>query len=311
MVRIALPGEVQPQVIRLGIAYDAEFTMRSPGLFKLSEDAVYSRFEAIGARRVFPCFDEPRFKTPFRMTLTVPKEMSAVSTTPVEVEALRGDFRVLAFRETDRLSTYRVALAVGQFDIVEGEIPPSELRTRSIPLRRVGLRSGEDDVLNRVTVFLEAIERDLGVAYPYEKLDVLVIPSFVAMPTGDAGLVVLSGTAVPAEALGRALAQLWLGNSVTMRWWDDSWFQNGLATWAGRRAAIEVHGEAPPDLQRVMERDALGSARSIRQPVSSNRDIERALDPANYAKGEALITMYERFVGIDRFRNAVGFFEIG
>ena len=48
------------------------------GLFKQTDGEasyVFTQFEPISARRAMPCFDEPRFKTPWRITLRVPKDL--------------------------------------------------------------------------------------------------------------------------------------------------------------------------------------------------------------------------------------------
>ena len=44
---------------------------------------VFTQFEALGARRAYPCFDEPDSKVPWQITLEVPHSLVAVSNTPV------------------------------------------------------------------------------------------------------------------------------------------------------------------------------------------------------------------------------------
>src|SRR5262249_5110371 len=40
---------------------------------------VFTKFEPVTARRVFPCFDEPSFKVPWQLTLHLPKDLKAFS----------------------------------------------------------------------------------------------------------------------------------------------------------------------------------------------------------------------------------------
>lgn len=331
VVRIALPAEVQPQVIRLGIAYDAEFARGLRGLYRVEEEGrqyAFSQFEAIEARRAFPCFDEPVFKTPYRITLTIPKDMDAISSTEAEAEGGRGEYRILAFRETERIPTYLLAFAVGEFDFVTREIPANEIRTRSIPLRGVTVRGKGEQIgfaIDNVAPSLEAMERYLGIPYPYEKMDILAVPELEAGAMGNVGLItfrehlVLFDAEDPppsqlqayARVLAHELAQMWFGNLVTMRWWDDTWLKEALATWMtqtvlqqlrpGDRLDLALLGDA----QAAMETDALNSARAIRQPISSNHDIVSAFERITQHKGGAMLTMYERFVGPEKFREAV------
>ena len=41
----------------------------------------FTQFEAIYARRAYPCFDEPSFKVPWQVTVRVPQDYTAVSST--------------------------------------------------------------------------------------------------------------------------------------------------------------------------------------------------------------------------------------
>ena len=59
----------------LRLQFSAPFNKQLAGIYKVragGEDYVFSQFEAIDARRAFPCFDDPRFKTPFTVTITAP-----------------------------------------------------------------------------------------------------------------------------------------------------------------------------------------------------------------------------------------------
>ena len=49
-----------------------------------------TQFESIDARRMFPCWDEPAFKATFKVSVTLPKDMVALSNTPVAERDERG-----------------------------------------------------------------------------------------------------------------------------------------------------------------------------------------------------------------------------
>src|SRR5580700_11289472 len=55
----------------------------------------------------------------------------------------------------------------------------------------------------------------------------------------------------------------------------------------------------------AMDQDSLVSARKIRQPIESNDDIANAFDGITYDKGEAVIGMFERFMGEQAFQSGV------
>ena len=80
-------------------------------------------------RRVFPCFDEPSYKSPWQLTLTIPAGSSAVSNTPIVSESpAPGGGARRALRED------RAPAGV-----------PRRLRRRPLRLRRRRARRNEED----------------------------------------------------------------------------------------------------------------------------------------------------------------------
>src|SRR5580765_8061267 len=64
------------------IDYDGPFATGLRGLYRVADGGrwyAFTQFEPTDARRAFPCFDEPGFKTPFTLAVSVPPEMVAVS----------------------------------------------------------------------------------------------------------------------------------------------------------------------------------------------------------------------------------------
>src|SRR5262249_40578863 len=55
----------------------------------------------------------------------------------------------------------------------------------------------------------------------------------------------------------------------------------------------------------AMSNDALVSARAIRQPLTSTKNIMDQFDGLTYQKGGGVLAMFERFVGAERFRQGV------
>src|SRR5262249_46488640 len=80
-----------------------------------------TQFESTDARRAFPCFDEPAFKAAVAVTVsvdrgdTVMSNGRVVSDTPGPAPARH----TVRFSDTPKMSTYLVAMAVGDFGCVE------------------------------------------------------------------------------------------------------------------------------------------------------------------------------------------------
>ena len=317
----------------LHIEYTAAFDTPLRGLYRVESGGqayAFTQFESISARLAFPCFDEPRFKTPFDVTLTIPADQIAAANTPVD-RAIRlpDGLQRINFMPTPALPTYLVAWTVGPLEVVSGPtIPPSEGRPFPIPLRGIAARGQGEQLsyaLDRTGAFVKVLEDYFGIPYPYRKLDLVAVPDFSAGAMENAGLITFrewlllideerateTQRRVFAYVLAHELAHQWFGNLVTMPWWDDIWLNEAFATWMGNKVVQTLHPEYRSDLgslasaHRAMGLDSLTSARSIQQPVESNHDIKNAFSPITYEKGGAVLTMFERWMGADTFRNAI------
>jgi alanyl aminopeptidase len=317
----------------LHIEYTAAFNTALRGLYRVESggDAyAFTQFESISARLAFPCFDEPRFKTPFDVTLTIPADQIAAANTPVDrAIKLPDDLQRISFTPTPPLPTYLVAWVVGPLEVVTGPtIPPTEGRPFPVPLRGVAARGHGGQLsyaLERTGVFVEVLEDYFGIPYPYRKLDLVAVPDFSAGAMENVGLITFREWLLLideeratehqrrafAYVLAHELAHQWFGNLVTMPWWDDIWLNEAFATWMGSKVVQTLHPEYRSDLgslassQRAMGLDSLTSARSIHQPVETNHDIKNAFSPITYEKGGAVLTMFEKWIGADAFRDAI------
>ena len=68
-------------------------TQGSAGIFRMLDNGnkyLYTQFESIDARRAFPCFDEPSYKVPWQLTLTIPSGDTAVSNTTIAKQEEHG-----------------------------------------------------------------------------------------------------------------------------------------------------------------------------------------------------------------------------
>ena len=326
---IGLEAAAKPGRMRIQIDYSGPLQKNNvEGLFKQNdggESYILTQFEPTSARLAFPCFDEPAFKTPWRITLRVPKGNEAFANTPVESDTTRGDTRVVRFRESKPLPSYLVALAVGPFDIIEG----GTAGKNKTPLRVIATRGHRDEAKYTLEItpkVFNALEEYFGIPYPYEKLDQITIPVTVGFGAMEnAGLITYRSSILllrpqddtVARRRGNTgviiheIAHQWFGNMVTPAWWDDIWLNEAFATWMTRRIQERLFPEWKQDVaavnakDNVMGADSLLSARKIRQPIQNEGDIGSAFDGITYQKGSAVIRMFENYVGPERFQKGI------
>lgn len=318
--------------VRLELAYTAPFNTSLDGLYKVTKGAdsyAFTQFEATSARLAFPSFDEPAFKVTFDISLTVPEEYQAITNTPQLSEESSGDgFRTLTFATTKPLPTYLIAFAVGPFDILEWqEIAPTQLRDQPIPLRGFTTRGKGDEIryaLENTAAIVDELEQYFDTPYPYAKLDIIAVPDFAAGAMENAGaityreqLILLDENAPVRQKRSffvthaHELAHQWFGNLVTPVWWDDIWLNESFATW---NSHIVLDSLFPDEQYRdalqnsasgVMRNDSLASARQIREPIERHEDIGSAFNGITYRKGGGVLSMFESFLGRDKFRDGI------
>ncbi len=314
---------------RLTLAFEAEQARNSTrGIFALRDgDDWYAmtQFEAVSARRAFPCFDEPGFKVPWQLTLRVPRPLVAVSNTPVTSETDAGDgMKAVRFAETRPLPSYLVAFAVGPWQTVDlGRVGMNPTPMRIIVPR--GRVADAAFVSRAYPKIFERLERWFGIAYPYEKLDQIAIPLTVGFAMENVGLITYGApnllakadAATPRFRHGSAsvgaheMAHQWFGNLVTAAWWDDIWLNEAFATWFAEKMVDEWQPNYERGAGRSAERaqaideDMLASARRIREPIASRGDIFNAFDSITYQKGATVIGMFEGWIGEAPFRRGV------
>jgi aminopeptidase N len=332
-LELDLARPLGPGPATLRFEYEAPFNLQLEGLYRVETGGrayAFTQFQSISARLAFPCFDEPAFKTPFDVALTVRADHVAVANTlAVSEELLPDGLKRVRFARTERLPTYVLAWAVGPLDVVEApQIRPEATRTRPLPLRGVAPRGRGPELqyaLEHAPAQVLALERYLGLGYPFDKLDLIAVPDFAAGAMENPGaitfrdsLLLLHGEGAPedqkrafADVLAHELAHMWFGDLVTMPWWDDTWLNEAFASWMGNRVLQELYPQYHAGVwmlevvQGAMQLDGLGSARQIRQPVESVHDIENAFDPITYDKGMALLAMFERWLGAETFQRGI------
>lgn len=325
-LRFALTLPVGRAMLRL--RFDGRIEDKaSRGLFRQKEGGdwyAFTQFEASAARRAFPAFDEPGWKVPWTLVLTIPDRLSAFSNTAVAREvALSAGMKRLEFLTTKPLPSYLVAFGVGPFDVLDGGMA-GRTPVRFITPR--GRAAEASYAASMTPAILGQLEAYFGQAYPYDKLDVMAMPitlGFGAME--NPGLVTFSSRLLLAKpgqetvnfrrsfvaVQAHELAHQWFGNYVTMAWWDDLWLNESFASWMGDKITDQVmpewHFDAAVQQARAhaMRTDRLASARRIHQPVQDAEALASAFDSITYSKGQATLAMFEGWLGVERFRAGV------
>jgi len=295
------------------------------GLYRVKENDgswyAYTFFRPMAARRAFPCFDEPGFRIPWKVTLIVPPGEQAFANAPVAARDRGADGNsIVSFAETRPLSPHLVGFVVGPFE----SIPAGLAGGGRTPLRFIVPR-GRAPFARYAAVatprIAELLEALTSRPYPFEKLDVVFVPRRTGA-VGQPGLVLVDQAAglidpdVELAARRRAfvehaapeLARVWFGDLATPAWWDDLWLDGSLARWAALTTLVAFEpswqggDEAVLARDAAMTRDALPGARPVHASAATADDL---VGPAEFVKGAAILAMFDRWVGHETFRRLI------
>jgi len=311
-------------ILRLGFA--GRLRKDLSGLYGVSVGErryAFTQLEAADARKFFPCFDEPALKARFSISVTTSASNKVISNTRVRRTERRADGRkTVHFAQTPLLSTYLIALAVGDLEVSKPvSLGPTEIRIWHAPGKRAQTGFG----LKAARECLRRLEHYFGIPYPYSKLDLVAVPDFEFGAMENAGAVFFRETLLlidtktatlnekkrAAEVICHELAHMWYGDLVTMAWWDDLWLNEAFATWM----AFSIVDDWKPewkmwlDFQHgtasALELDALRHTHPIYCRVRTPEEADENFDRITYEKGAAVVRMIERYLGAATFRRGV------
>jgi len=251
-VGIAFDRPLPPGSALLRLTYTGRISRRdSAGVFQTEEGGrwyVSTHFEPIDARRAYPCFDEPSFKAPWQLTLRIKTGQLAFANTAVERQRDMGDgFTLVRFAPTRPLPSYLTAFAVGPWERIDagkagqGGTPVGVIVPAGLAPQAGWAKEITPQIVPR-------LEEWFGIAYPFEKLDVIAVP-LARGAMENVGLVTYGSTLLlfpPGEdtpAFRRAQASvsthefphMWFGDLVTNAWWNDRGPKGAFATWMTTR----------------------------------------------------------------------------
>lgn len=308
----------------LRISFTNSFDTTAISLYRMETEGqgyCYTQMEADDAREAFPCWDEPTFKIPYQMTISVPEGHIAVTNMPVVRETVDQGWRTYDFKKSPPMPSYLIAIATGPLELT----PISGMSISGNIVCVKGKSKLASEALRMCPPLLTAMEKYFGSPYPYDKLDLIAVPEFWPGGMENPGAITFAEGILlldPATAsvgqkrtlaavASHEFAHMWFGDLVTMEWWDDLWLNESFASWMGDKIVHQVFPEYGLDVAAVrsasgaMVTDARPSTRAIRQPVEATMNLLQIADELAYSKGQAVLGMFEAWLGPDKFREGV------
>ncbi|XP_013782586.1 puromycin-sensitive aminopeptidase-like [Limulus polyphemus] len=284
--------------------------------------AALTQFAPTDARRAFPCWDEPALKATFDISLIAAKDlvtlsnMNIVSSKPV---ATNPELKEVQFATSPVMSTYLVAVVVGEFDYVEKQSGDGVQVRVYTP---VGKQEQGRFALEVACKAVSFYKQYFNIAYPLPKMDLIAISELSPGAMENWGLVTYRETCLLVDPqntsadskqrialiVGHELAHQWFGNLVTMEWWTHLWLNEGFASFIEFLCVnhlfpeYEIWTQFVTDVYtRALELDALHNSHPIEVPIGRPSEIDEIFDDISYNKGASVIRMLHQFLGDEVF----------
>jgi aminopeptidase N len=329
LTTITLAAPARPGRHRLTFSYLGKIETQPRGLFRQSYTRpggaqrllLSTKMEGTDARRMFPCWDEPAFRSSFQLIVTVPIGWATIANMPAATRVENGFVATTTFQRTPRMPSYLIEFTAADFVALSAQ----SARTQMNVWADRGREQDGATALANARQILADYDEYFGFPYPLPKLDSIAVPggfggameNWGAITYNDQLLLVTPHSTIENRqnvyaVEAHEMAHQWNGDLVTMGWWDDLWLNESFASW---RAAKQTDLRNPEwkwwELQdgrkeRAMHADAFPVSHAIRQQVTDELQAANAFDPEiTYDKGQAVLRMLEAYLGDNLFRDGV------
>ncbi|CAD5219017.1 unnamed protein product [Bursaphelenchus okinawaensis] len=291
-----------------------------------------TKFEPTFAHTFLPCWDEPKIKSTFNITVRHNVDLTVLSNSKLteEFDEINTQNKVSRFKETPRMSIYLLAFVITDFT-------PLELRTqRNLPLTLwldpQKMAAGHFTAGFAPAIF-DRIEKDLGVLYPLQKLDIVLTPNYPVGGMENWGLIVLQEEAALISSMTldeqnmtvdrlaeqyriekittHEIVHQWFGDLVTMANWSNLWLSEGFATYFVFDYLNFDHpyltdNEYYLQLTELTQSQTSDSPTSLAESLKGVNSVNELFHHVNvYIKGSVIVKMIKDLLGVETFREGI------
>ncbi len=321
-----VPAGKQVDVV---VTYSGTANTKHEGLFTVADadkpDALpyfYTHFETSSAQAFFPCNDQPDDKATTEIFAVVNSKYTVLANGKKVLDETfteKGQsLRRTHWKQAEPHPTYAVALAIGIFDTVavSGDVPAALHVMPGTSDRAFIAQDFTRFALNHQAQFV-------GVKYPWAKYDQVAVPQFFFSGMENTSLVMVRASKLVLDTkndvLGRSriaglisheLAHQWFGDYVTCRFWDDTWLNEGFATYLGEETVDAYFDNDMVEVDRAHDAfqelfRAEEGPRAHPLVGKNGSSPEEVFDDISYLKGAQVLRMLEVWLGKKEFQKGL------
>jgi aminopeptidase N len=288
---------------------------------------ISTQFQTDGARRMFPCFDEPKYKSIFRVILRSRKDKVFLSNMPASYEKILDDnTKIVLFKNTPPMSTYLLCIVLGDLEkVLEKDlITINDTKVNGYAPKNIAEHI-EFSVIKNYEA-LDFFEKWFDIKYSLPKLDVASIPEFSSGAMENWGLITFreeflyccNNTNILTKiniilTIYHEMAHQWFGNLVTLDSWSSLWLNETFATLFSWIAIIEKYDNEylfkdlfyTSEFKKIIICDGFDSTHPILVNTTKEEDFKLIFDEISYQKGCCVMNYIIKLMGLKNFKLAI------
>ena len=289
-----------------------------------NEEYLYTLLVPDRARTVFPCFEQPNLKAEFTLELEVPEAWEAVSNTEVATMQVADGRKLITFKPTEPLSTYLFSFVAGKLQRAEYQDGERTIVAyhREVDERKVVQL---EVIFEQVASSLHWLEEYTGIAYPFAKYSLIILPGFQYGGMEHTGATLYNDTRMflsehptldeelsRTELIAHETAHMWFGDYVTMAWFDDVWTKEVFANYFAARITEPLFPEVNHALNSIknytasaLSEDRTAGTNAIRQQLDNLRNAGLIYGNIIYNKAPVMMNKLVEIMGEEAFREGI------
>jgi aminopeptidase N len=264
-----------------------------------TDDGVITLNEPDGASRVFPSNDHPTDKASYTFRLDVPSSKTAIANGDLTSRTEKGDRTTFVWEQGAPMATYLTQLAVGDLTIDDQPaVDGVAIRNAYGP----EVRDKAAKAAERTPEMLQFFTQWFG-KFPFSTYGVLAPnhgPSGIAFEAQTFSLFgpdMFYDPELASVVLAHELSHQWFGDWVSPASWDETWLNEGFATYA--EWLWSDHALGIPMSTNV--EDALVHAQGYPGAAAADPGRDAMFDHAVYERGALTLHALRLTVGDEKF----------
>ncbi|XP_065214212.1 aminopeptidase N-like [Planococcus citri] len=313
----------------LTLKYEGKLTENSKGLYRTSYEYNSKKKSLIAinshGRDFFPCFDEPRFRTPFTISIARKPDQKVLSNMPCETFRSHKDETLVwgSCTKTPPLPTHKIGFIVAEFPLTTSQ-PVNHVKIWAKP---TNMAENIQYALNQANKTLKELENFINLAYKAPKLDIVITPGEIPrIMTENWGLFVFTEmnlisagkktselqNKIITTSLSRQLARHWFGSQVTPAALDYMWLTEAFVGYMEYLVTSLVEPSWKIDstfnvevLQAALWAELTNNSQALTSLIKNQSGIDNKKEFIRRSKGASIIRMLEHIISRGSLRSII------